>query len=125
MPGYPVISRIIEGSPMPYLKLISLECHDTEDDTGADEAYIRINGRRVWKGNINDNQSKDLGSVERIEFTENSRIDLYDEDVGGFDPDDHLGTQYVWARQVDHGEQHLSFSGSRWNYTLHCRIETT
>ncbi len=110
---------------MPFLKLISLECHDTEDDTGADEAYIRVNGRKVWSADINDGQTQDLGKVERIEFVDNSRIDLYDGDTGVFDPDDHLGTQYVWNRQADRGEQHLSFNGSRWGYTLHCRVDAT
>jgi hypothetical protein len=109
---------------MPFLKLIALECHDTEDNTGADEAYIRVNGRRVWKERINDGRSKDLAGVERIEFVDNCRIDLYDEDVGTFlDPDDHLGTAYVWARQVDQGMQHIPFNGSRWGYTLHCQVE--
>jgi hypothetical protein len=32
---------------MPFLKLISLECLETEDYTGSDEVYIRINGRRM------------------------------------------------------------------------------
>ena len=112
---------------MTFLKLISLECHNTEDDTGADEAYIRINGKGVWKGDINDNKTKDLGRVKRVEFSENCRIDLYDEDVGATwgDPDDHLGTAYVWARQVQEGEQHLPFNGSRWSYTLHCVVEAS
>ena len=53
-------------------------------------------------------------------------MDLYDKDVGGpLDPDDHLGTQYVWARQVNKGEQRLPFNGSRWSYTLHCQVEKT
>ena len=110
---------------MPFLKFVSVECHNTEDDTGADEAYIRVNGRKIWNAKINDVQTKDLSGVERIEFTDNARIDLYDEDVGTiFDPDDHLGTQYVWAKQTDRGEQHLSFNGPRWSYTIHCQVES-
>ena len=110
---------------MPFLKLISLECHNTEDDTGEDEAYIRINGRQVWRDKINNNETRDLSGVDRTEFVDNCRIDLYDKDVGFFiDPDDHLGTQYVWVRQADRGEQHLPFDGSRWSYILHCRVES-
>ena len=110
---------------MPTLVLLNLECHDTEDDSGGDEAYLRINGGKVWgPTNINDGQTKDLGGVGPFPFVENIRIDLYDEDLGHWpDPDDHLGTQYVWKGQSGQGEQHLPFSGSRWNYTLHCRVD--
>jgi hypothetical protein len=80
---------------MPFLKLLALECHNTEDNTGPDEAYLRINGRRVWRGKINDGETRDLSDVNRTEFVDNCRIDLYDKDfgLGGLDPDDHLGTQ--------------------------------
>ena len=89
---------------MPFLKLLTLECQNTEDDTGDDEAYIRINGRRVWGSEINDNETRNLSDVERTEFVDNCRIDLYDkDDRRWFDPDDHLGTQYVWARQAGRG----------------------
>jgi len=110
---------------MPFLRLQSLECHQTETITGPDKAYLRVNGRTVWgPQKINDHESKDLGGVDRIEFAENCRIDLYDKDTRlPGDPDDHLGTAYVWSRQVGEGEQHLPFSGSRWSYTLHLRVE--
>ncbi|WP_260675947.1 hypothetical protein [[Scytonema hofmanni] UTEX B 1581] len=36
---------------MPRLRLISLYCQTTEDNTGADEAYLAVNGRQV--GGVN------------------------------------------------------------------------
>ena len=104
------------------LRLNSLQCHNTETITGPDKAYIIVNGNIVWgPKKINDDQSKDLEGIS-IEFSDNCKIELYDDDSLPGDPDDHLGTAYVWARQVDQ-EQHISFNGSSWSYTLHCCVK--
>ena len=101
------------------LKLISLVCHDTEDWTGADEAYLLVKGRRIWgPQSMNDNDAADLRGVFPVSFTSSARIDLYDQDAGWFDNDDHLGTAYAYASQVGTGEKQVSFTKSGASYTL-------
>lgn len=105
---------------MANLRLISLVCNATEDNTGADETYLHVEGKRVWgPTSMNDTESKDLKEVPLIPFRYRVRIDLYDQDAGGwFDKDDHLGTTYVSADQADAGEKEHTFTGDGANYRL-------
>lgn len=71
-----------------YVRLQRLACLETEDSTGADEAYINYDGQRVWGPvKINDGQSREIGIVRRLG---QGRVDVFDEDSP--DADDHLGT---------------------------------
>ncbi|MBE9591881.1 MAG: hypothetical protein IMF19_00225, partial [Proteobacteria bacterium] len=80
---------------MAELELISLVCKATEDWTGADETYLLLNGRRVWGPNsMNDNDVEDLSRMPKASFHSKVRVDLYDQDSGWFDDDDHLGRMY-------------------------------
>jgi hypothetical protein len=102
---------------MPQLKLISIVCNDTEDVTGADETYLLIAGRRVWgPQSMNDNDTQSLDGVPVIRFRRSIRVDLYDQDAGWFDDDDHLGSTYVYSSQMGVGEKEHVFNGDGANY---------
>lgn len=74
------------------LKIDSLKCNTTEDNLGADHAYIVVNGERVWGPfRINDGESLGVG-VERS-FGNQVTIELWDEDSP--DQDDLLGRHVV------------------------------
>jgi hypothetical protein len=105
---------------MPKLKLISLVCTETEDNAGADEAYIRVNGNKVWgPKSINTGQSKDLSGVGLLDFQGSAKIELFDEDVGGpFDRDDFLGEITATEAQAGQGTQNNDFNRDDANYTL-------
>ncbi|MEG4235215.1 hypothetical protein QUA40_24385 [Microcoleus sp. Pol11C3] len=103
---------------MTKLKLISLECHKTEDSSGADEPYLRVNGQNVWGPiSLNDGQSATINDI--VEFTNSTEIQLYDQDVGSwFDTDDDLGTLTANLSQIGKGEQRGKFTKDGADYTL-------
>ncbi len=87
-----------------------LECVTTEDWTGGDELYIRVNGRTIWSAadSVNDGESI---AVNRI-VNSGDTVALYDEDSP--DADDFLGSDIV---EGDHGT--LVFSNDDALYYLH------
>lgn len=102
-------SRYLEkGNMMPKLLLKSLVCHDTEDNTGPDEARLVVKGVTRWKKRMNDGSTANLESEKPISFKKRARIDLFDDDHP--DPDDHLGTTYALASQVGAGECEHTFN---------------
>lgn len=108
---------------MPKLKLISLVCEATEDYSGNDEIYLLVKGRRVWGVSDMDTsppskKTKDLSGVALIDFTDNARLDLYDEDTGWLDDDDHLGTNYVYASEAGQGSKERAFTDEGASYRL-------
>jgi subtilisin family serine protease len=132
-PGRPATQRIgnrpdlrqmirLQTDPVqrrPRLRLLSLECFSTEDWTGPDEAYLTVNGERIWgPSTVSPGELRTLSSVPPIRFRRRARIDLYDQDAGWPDEDDHLGAHYVWASQAEHGEQQQIFNGDGARYRL-------
>lgn len=104
---------------MSNLRLISLYCEETEDNAGADEAYLLVNGQQVGGVNsINNRESRDLTYIGLIPFSTTAEIRLFDEDTGVFDDDDALGTLTADSNQVGQGEQRGNFTGDGANYTL-------
>lgn len=100
---------------MPTLKLKTLTCHETEDNWGSDDAYIRVNGQKVWgPKEMDDNQTRTLN--KDVPFTTRADIDLFDED--DTDPDDHLGVHVAWEKETGQGEQHADFHADDCNYRL-------
>jgi hypothetical protein len=100
---------------MANLRLISLECHTTED-SGDDEAYLRVKGVKVWGGDINSGQAVDLSGSALIEFNRRARIQLFDEDWP--DSDDLLGTTYARRSHIGQGEIAYEFTDDDAHYTL-------
>jgi hypothetical protein len=68
-----------------------LHCSTTEDDWGADDVYIKVNGTTVWTAadSINDGGTLPVNIKVRV----GDVISLYDRD--DLDPDDHLGSDTV------------------------------
>ncbi|MEU9858028.1 hypothetical protein [Streptomyces sp. NPDC047974] len=72
------------------LKLYSLGCRKTEDATGMDDIYIRVDGVTRWSGRITDGQTVDISSIDTIVYGDDQQvnIEIYEQDVEG---DDFLG----------------------------------
>jgi hypothetical protein len=104
------------------LRLISLYCSTTEDDAGADEPYLLVNGIEVWgdeSPGLNNGQTADLSAVPQITFDVRARVELFDRDLGGaIDPDDLLGRFYAGKSQLDQGEVEYKFVLDDADYTL-------
>lgn len=107
---------------MAKLKLISLECKKTEDSAGADEPYIRVNGKNVWGPiSLNDGQSATIDIT--VDFSQSAEIELFDQDPGIFgDKDDHLGTLTAKVDQIGKGEQRGKFTKDGADYTMNWEV---
>ncbi len=105
---------------MPKLKLISLHCTKTEDDFGADEPYIKVNGLTVWgPGSLNDGQTADL-TVDCPPFDAQlgQAVELWEQDNPPFDPDDFLGSFVLTAPPAGVNTQTHHYTGDESDYTL-------
>ena len=105
-----------------YVKLVSLDCIETEDTTGADELYLKIRGKTVWSGNLNNGGDVDLATVPSKEFYGQTNIDLYDDDWP--DADDWLGSNAVYATEAGQGDHTVSFKEDGAHYVLTYRVQT-
>jgi hypothetical protein len=100
-------------------RLVRLACQQTEDSTGADEAYLTYNGERVFgPRSINDGQSVTLGIVRPL--SGQAQVALFDEDSP--DPDDFLGIINISASELNQGLRHQNFIGDDAHYTLFYRV---
>jgi hypothetical protein len=103
------------------LVLVSLDCRETEDWLGADEAYLRVHGVTLWgPQSMNDGDSLDINRT--VPFASTAKIRLYDADTGIFDNDDFLGEITATASQVNRGEQYASFTQDGANYQLTYKV---
>lgn len=100
---------------MPNLRLISLECHETED-SGDDEAYLLVKGVKVWGNDIDEGDVADLSGLPLIWFRRRARIELMDEDWP--DDDDSLGRTYARRSHIGQGEIEHPFTDDDARYTL-------
>jgi hypothetical protein len=101
------------------LNLISIVCNETEDYTGSDEIYITVKGKNVWHKSMDTSEPKKARKINQtIQFDNKVRIDLWDEDTGFFDDDDHLGRTYAYAAEAGKGELEYVFKGCGSNYRL-------
>jgi hypothetical protein len=109
---------------MPIVRLISLHCRATEDWTGPDEAYLHINGEKVWgPQSMNDEDTQEFNPLVAKPFTKTAEIKLYDQDTGVGDSDDHLGTITARASEAGKGEQRHRFKKDGANYTLTYEVQ--
>ena len=100
---------------MATLRLKAIVCFETEDNWGADDAYIRVNEVTVWgPTKINDNQGMAI-NVD-VAFTTSASISLWDKDDA--DPDDNLGTHVAWAAEAGKGEITASYNADDCNYRI-------
>ena len=99
---------------MPICRVLRITCHEQEDWTGDDDAYITINGENFWGP-----KSMDTGQTREIrrdyQFRRRAKIVLYEDDL---DSDDCLGEQVITRADVGSGEQDLPFREDGANYTI-------
>ncbi len=108
---------------MPKLKLLSLQCHQTEDNLGPDEPYLVVNQNVVWgPTSMGSGQSTTLQVVDPIEFAGNVGVQLFDQDTGFLDPDDLLGGISISGQQAGQGTRQGSFTGDGAIYTLNYEV---
>jgi hypothetical protein len=96
---------------MPWLQLVRIECHDTEDTS-------------VW-GPVDMGEGDDEWLDRKVaprSFGKYCSIELYDKDWGWVDKDDFLGIDWVHAEDADTGDKHLRFEGDGARYTLTARV---
>ena len=109
------------------LRLISLYCTKTEDDAGADEPYLLVNGVQVWGSEspgLNNGETADLSAVPLVDFDTRARVELFDRDLGGaLDPDDLLGRFYAGKSQLGQGELEYKFVLDDADYTLTYEVQ--
>ena len=100
---------------MPILRVKRITCHEQEDWTGDDHAYIRINDTNFWGP-----KSMDVGQTRIINkphfFSHRAIIRLHEAD--DWDPDDFLGEQVVTRKHIGHGEIELPFKEDDANYSI-------
>jgi hypothetical protein len=119
---------------MPKLKFVSLVCHRPDDISEADdhmfdgtiedEPYILVNHTKVWDGRrMAANDVEDLSGVEPINFNEDVRVELWDQDAGYISDDDQIGRLEIKAHQEGLGELKHEFKRKQARYTLTYKVE--
>jgi hypothetical protein len=104
---------------MPTLKIQKLLCQVPEDNI-TDEAYLVVNGNKVWgQKDMSAGQSRAVNV--QVNFANSVDIKLFDKD-GPFDPDDYLGTITVTSALKGKGEQKGTFTGEGAKYTLFYQV---
>lgn len=109
---------------MTILKLKHLYCQETEDWTGADEPYLRVNGSKKWSSNsLNTGEGIDLfdnrGNPLEVSFNGQAVISLYDSDGNHwYDRDDFLGSWTVTNQEIGRGDLIASFNLDGASYQL-------
>ena len=108
---------------MAKLKLLELRCRSSED-SGGDEAYLTINGNKVWAtDNISAGETASLRSVPIINFDKKAVVALWDEDSGLFDSDDSLGKFLVADKEAGQDERDFNFKSDGADYLLIYKVE--
>lgn len=103
---------------MARLKLLDLRCIKPEE-RGGDEAYLVVGGEKVWKtDNIEKGDVASLRSVDMIDFDDKVKVELWDQDTGFLDKDDHLGTFYAKESALGQDELDHSFDEEGAEYEL-------
>ncbi len=119
------IALIAAAYPSPSVKLhlLAIKCLDTQDWRGEDETYIKVDHRRVWRGNMRKGQEVSLeNAVPGIAFRSRAQVDLYDEDPGFLGSDDHLGRTYVPNAFAGKKARKQAFFGAGAHYELTYKV---
>jgi hypothetical protein len=104
---------------MPTLKIKTLFCQVPEDN-GADEAYLVVDGQKIW-GHQTIDVGQGLPVNKEVKFVNSVDIKLFDKD-GPIDKDDYLGTITVTKALKGKGEQKGKFTEDGANYTLFYQV---
>jgi hypothetical protein len=99
---------------MATLKLKTLTCYETDDATGMDEPFIKVNGALVW-GPATIVGAGDAEVNTDVEFDGEANIELWEKD--SYSADDLLGSATVHAGD-GHGELEARFTYDKAHYKL-------
>jgi hypothetical protein len=118
-----------ETVPVPegdVVQLVSLQCQETEDSTGADEAYLRVNGRFVWgPQSMNDGEYEQINGRNVFAFGSDDtiQVELFDEDTGFWDDDDQIDTLVIESTEISESQPISKIlEGDGAKYTLRYRV---
>lgn len=100
-----------------------LACHDTEDEQGYDEVYMKFNDHKRWGP-----ENMDEGDYYHFKGWKNFKHDftlsLWDHDYGPHDyKDDYLGHVYVSKHQAGKGWYYGEFTHGGADYELKYKVE--
>lgn len=110
----PEQADVIEGGATYYLHLSSIECITETPGLGSDEAYLTVNGQRVWGSDMD---TGDYATINRgLEFQDLATISLYEDDSPWSSPD-HMGTFTVAGPTNGLRVHDLEGSGARYRLT--------
>ncbi|MFD7235374.1 hypothetical protein ACFWAT_08685 [Streptomyces syringium] len=99
---------------MATLSLFTLACHETSDAVGGDEAFIHVDGQRVFgPADIDRGQTREVGFSKP--FTGQVSIDLFDAESFG---SDFLGNIVVRESEAGQGRKVGTFRQAGAHYTL-------
>jgi hypothetical protein len=112
---------------MAKLKIVSLECLQTEDSgeenvwdiDNTDEPFIKVNHRIVWNGRMDKGSKNDLTNIDSIPFEGDVKVELWERDpgyTGG--EDDLLGSLVVHESQKGGGTVTQKILSKRAKYSL-------
>jgi len=106
--------------PVARLQLWNIECSFTEDLSTHDEAYLLVNGKRVWEKDMRQGQVSWLTHIPAFPFFD--RIDIQLKETDWPDPDDTLGHHQVSAEEADGQEKPAWFRQDEAWYQLRYRV---
>ncbi|MGX8905815.1 hypothetical protein ACR820_11390 [Streptomyces netropsis] len=99
---------------MATLSLFTLSCHETSDAAGGDEAFINVDGQRIFGPvDIDRGQTQEVGFSKA--FTGQASIDLFDAEGFG---SDFLGNITVRESEAGQGRKVGTFRQAGAHYTL-------
>jgi hypothetical protein len=103
------------------LILKSIDCFGTEDSDGRDEAYIRVDGYKVW--GPEDMESGDSHKInEKFDFDRSAQVSLWDKDGHKRRNDDYLGHFDVKKRYAEDSWRYAKFNYNGADYVLKYKV---
>jgi len=106
------------------LEVLSIYCFETEDSDpfGEDEAYLLIDGEKVWSGDMDDGDTVyPRGTIGFRPFATDITLTLKEEDDWP-DRDDTLGTYLISVSEADGAERFVRFDGDDALYLINYRV---
>ncbi|WP_129798143.1 hypothetical protein [Streptomyces sp. F001] len=108
---------------MPFVIINKVKCNETTDGAGADDLQIKIDGVLVFggpRGTAIDSGQEKIVNQSRA-FDTIAKVSLWEWDSGS--GDDHIGSFFVSASQVDDGERAFNLIGDGSDYDVFYQVE--
>ena len=104
---------------MPQLILENIQCYETTDGPGEDEAYITIRGKNIWSADMNTDDKKPINKT--VNFERHIEVQLWEEDSWPSN-DDFIGRFTVYDGQQGRGEQNIHLYGDGGHYEIYYKV---